>query len=44
MVVVSWLVIVMMRIGRQISRWEGTVLIVAYAGLLGWLAANFAVA
>ena len=44
MVVVSWIVIVMMRIGRQISRWEGTVLIVTYAGLLGWLAANFAVA
>ena len=44
MVVVSWIVIVMMRIGRQISRWEGTILIVAYAGLLAWLATNFATA
>ena len=44
MVAVSWGVIWFMRTGRRIDRREAAFLIVAYAGLLGWLATNSAVA
>ena len=44
MVAVSWGVIWFMRTGRRIDRREAVFLIVAYAGLLGWLATNSAVA
>ena len=42
MVAVSWGVIWFMRTGRRIDRREAAFLIVAYAGLLGWLATNSA--
>ena len=42
MVAVSWGVIWFMRTGRRIDRREAVFLIVAYAGLLGWLATNSA--
>ncbi len=44
MVVVSWGIIWLMKTSRRIDRREATVLIVAYAVLLGWLATNFAAA
>ena len=44
MVAVSWGVIGGMGTGKRIGRLEAAILVVLYAGLLGWLAANFAVA
>jgi cation:H+ antiporter len=38
MVVVSWLVILLMRINRRIDRSEAVCLILVYVALLGWLA------
>jgi cation:H+ antiporter len=42
MVGVSWGIIWFMRTGKRIDRREAALLVVAYAGLLGWMAANFA--
>jgi len=44
MVAVSWGVIWFMKTNRRIDRREAVFLIVVYASLLGWLAANFATA
>ncbi len=44
MVAVSWLVIVVMRTGRRISRGEAFVLLAVYGVVLGWLAVTGATA
>ena len=42
MVLVSTVVILFMKTGKRIEKWEAVVLVAVYVGVLGWMAANFA--
>ena len=44
MVLVSTVVILLMKTGKRIEKWEAVVLVAGYVVFLGWMAANFATA